>query len=215
MKKEYQFTVDWFDRHIPLWKPLLEKTKPLRILEVGSFEGRSAKFLIETCSEWGSVELHCVDSWCGGEEHVGIDFSSVEEKFDYNVTLALNGIKHESLVYKHKSLSSVALAGLLADKKGNFDLIYIDGSHVASDVFLDAALSFALLRTNGILIFDDYLRKDQDELQHPQIAIDAFVSVHRNKLKPIKFSIGESEEQFVDIESKGVLYQKFLMKIAE
>lgn len=62
-----------------------------------------------------------------------------------------------------------------------FHIIYIDGSHTADDVYIDAALSWDLLHVGGLLIFDDYAWTGRrgasplpDELR-PQLAIDAFV----------------------------------------
>lgn len=50
--------------------------------------------------------------------------------------------------------SSTALPRLLIDKR-KFDLIYIDGSHLFEDVFVDFYYSLQLLPLNGILLFDD------------------------------------------------------------
>ena len=37
-----------------------------------------------------------------------------------------------------------------------FDLAYIDGSHVAADVYRDAALIWPLIEPGGWIMFDDY-----------------------------------------------------------
>jgi hypothetical protein len=36
-----------------------------------------------------------------------------------------------------------------------YDLIYVDGSHVFEDVFIDAYYSFRLVSENGVVLFDD------------------------------------------------------------
>ena len=93
---EFQFTEDWFSRHIPAWNRILAALKPTRILEIGSFEGRSACYLIEQCPKLvdGTISITCVDNWQGGIEHkaggfVEADMSEVERRFDYNTQLAL------------------------------------------------------------------------------------------------------------------------------
>ena len=37
-----------------------------------------------------------------------------------------------------------------------FDLAYIDGSHMAADVYRDAALTWPLMKSGGVILFDDY-----------------------------------------------------------
>ena len=40
---------DWFSQHIPVWTevlaPLLAATDPIHVLEIGSYEGRSAVWI--------------------------------------------------------------------------------------------------------------------------------------------------------------------------
>ena len=54
-----------------------------------------------------------------------------------------------------------------------YDLIYVDGgSHHYNDVLKDANNSFKVLNKNGILIFDDFLKKYYKDLKRdPIIAI--------------------------------------------
>jgi predicted O-methyltransferase YrrM len=90
---------------------------------------------------------------------------------------------------KEKQFSRDALAGLIAcGQMESFDLIYIDGSHEATDVLTDAILAFPLLRIGGTLIFDDYIWSDQiperrEPSRMPKPAIDAFVNVFHRKLE--------------------------------
>mgnify|MGYP006284026743 CR=1 FL=1 len=96
--------------------------------------------------------------------------------------------RHRVALNVHKGRSAVELAKLIAaGKSGYFDLVYIDGSHQAPDVLLDAALGFALTRVGGLLIFDDYLWSEslaggRDPLRCPKLAIDAFTNIHARKL---------------------------------
>ena len=50
--------------------------------------------------------------------------------------------------------SSVELPRLLAERT-RFDLIYVDGSHLFEDVFVDAFYSCRLLTNGGVVAFDD------------------------------------------------------------
>ena len=70
---QYEFTNDWFSQtaSLPVWRQLISQNKPRRILEIGSFEGRSTSWMIENCaprSESG-LSIVCIDSWEGGVEH--------------------------------------------------------------------------------------------------------------------------------------------------
>jgi predicted O-methyltransferase YrrM len=185
---QYEFTVDWFSPQSGPWPALLSRIKPTRILEIGSYEGRSTTFLIEHCSLDQPFEIVCIDTWEGSFEHSKGTMNEVERRFDRNISIAQLRIRHEVLVRKLKKKSMKALAELISHDEAAFDLIYIDGSHQATDVLQDAILSFQLLRVGGLLIFDDYLWRlepdgQQDPFNMPKPAIDAFVNVFQRKLR--------------------------------
>jgi predicted O-methyltransferase YrrM len=185
----YEFTQDWFSGFIPIWKELLAQVKPSKILEIGSFEGRSTCYLIETSGAVKDLEVHCVDTWEGGVEHGEIDMPAVERRFSKNTSLAIEFAAHRVNLIVHKKPSHLALTGLLSSgHASSFDLIYVDGSHQAPDVLSDAVLSFHLLRTEGLLIFDDYLLTQappgkEDPFNMPKPAIDGFVNIYQRKLR--------------------------------
>jgi glycosyltransferase involved in cell wall biosynthesis/predicted O-methyltransferase YrrM len=188
---EYEFAVDWFSDRIPTWEPLLAGLKPARILEIGSFEGRSACYLIEACSRTNHVEIYCVDTWEGGIEHDKKAMAEVERRFDHNVAIAMKRASHGAAVVKKlKKKSVTALAEILSSNEPPFDLIYVDGSHQASDVLTDSIIAFQLLRVGGVMIFDDYLWSwepagKQDTLNMPKAAIDSFINLFQRKLRVI------------------------------
>ena len=76
----------------------------------------------------------------------------------------------------------------------SFDVVYVDGSHTADDVLADAILSWGLLKTGGIVIFDDYLwdggyytgngRHLPGELL-PGMAINAFIQTYRSYIEVV------------------------------
>jgi len=198
----YVFTNSWFDRHKAVWRPLLDELGPARVLEVGSYEGNSTTYLIETLASYRNVEIHCIDSWEGGIEHKAggsaeADMTEVEARFHHNVKVAQGRVSHEARIILHKGFSNTQLPKLLAEgKQGYFDFAYIDGSHQAPDVLLDAVLGFELLRTQGILVFDDYLWQEPlssgvDPIRCPKLAIDAFTNIYCRKLKLISAPLGQ------------------------
>ncbi len=89
-----------------------------------------------------------------------------------------------------KKKSVTALAEILSSNQPPFDLIYVDGSHQASDVLTDSIMAFQLLRVGGVMIFDDYLwswdpEGKQDTLNMPKAAIDSFINLFQRKLRVI------------------------------
>lgn len=185
---EFMFTEDWFAQHIPVWDKLIPRHTPRKIIEIGSFEGRSACYFIEKCARESDIELHCIDSWRGGVEHDPAAMAAVEARFDANVALAQSRVAGKVKLVKHKSLSHPALARLIVvNPVADFDVIYIDGSHQAPDVLADAVMAFQLLRVGGLMIFDDYLWSmetlgRQDAFNMPKPAIDAFLNIFQRKM---------------------------------
>src|SRR5882757_8195654 len=142
---EYEFTPtqDWFTSNILSWKslfPLVTSSEP-RILEIGSWEGRSAVFLLTTlCAQGG--EIVCIDHFdleqtpAGRERH---------RKLKHN--LARTGRSSRIL----PQFSVPALYKLLEEEiargaGAGFDWVYVDGSHRADDTLLDAELAWRLAR---------------------------------------------------------------------
>jgi len=60
----------------------------------------------------------------------------------------------QNLLCFHESFSCFVLPQLLQEKK-QYGMIYIDGSHLFEDVFIDFYYASLLLADNGILLFDD------------------------------------------------------------
>jgi SAM-dependent methyltransferase len=183
------FTNNWFEEAArPVWDDIIPKIDPRRVLEVGSYEGASTTYLIDRLARTGPLEIHCVDTWEGGVEHVQADMGLVEARFTHNVRLAIDAAPNKVDLAIHKGHSDVCLARLLAHGGANyFDFIYIDGSHQAPDVLCDAVLGFRLLRPGGVMAFDDYVWSEdlpggKDPLRCPKPAIDAFVNLNFRKL---------------------------------
>lgn len=138
------------------------------------------------------MEIHCIDTWEGGVENDPTIMGEVERRFDHNVVEAIASAAHPVAFRKHKALSSLALAELLAGgRRGSFDFVYVDGSHQAPDVLLDAVLGFQLAKVGGVIVFDDYLwplepSGAQNHYNMPKPAVDAFVNIYQRKLDVYK-----------------------------
>ncbi len=180
--KGYYFTTDWFSFNTPVWEHFLLRLANLpevSVLEIGSWEGRSTCWLLDHILTHDSAKITCVDTFEGSVEHTQMEeeyLKSVGERFDFNI--AKTG--HPEKVTKIVGRSQEAMRSLPLN---SYDLIYIDGSHAASDVLQDAVLAWGLLKVGGLIIFDDYAWPAPPDYNHPKMAVDAFVTVFGNKLK--------------------------------
>lgn len=168
------FSCDWTTNRIPLWIEVLEdyRERPVRVLEIGSWEGRSALFFLNYLSQ---CQLTCIDTFGGNAEHHQDDYFAalvpgIEARFDSNV--AAFGARVEKL-----KGSSGKVLPQLGVKGRRFDIAYVDGSHYAADVYSDAVLTWSLMAPGGIVIFDDYAWDlMNDDSERPKSGIDAFLN---------------------------------------
>ena len=168
---------DWFSGNIPIWRHMLDKAglsqkDEINYLEIGSFEGLSALFMLE---EFPNCTVTCVDTWQGSDEHSSRLGSSIEDNFDYNVRKY-----HDRLTKKKMSSHEF----LISANDAKYDIIYVDGSHYSDDVIIDVLKSFDILKIGGLLILDDYLWKNyKNKNDNPAVAINFFLKNKRQLMK--------------------------------
>jgi predicted O-methyltransferase YrrM len=175
---KYRFTSDWVTRNETLWRKHLGhlQAKSVRALEIGSFEGRATIWLLENILTHPDSRIMTIDPFF---EEYGAS-QNYEERFDRNVEAS--GLRHK--VEKIKGYSHTELRRLQPE---SYDFAYIDGSHASTDVLLDIALAWDLMKPGGIIIFDDYDRsflvngKLKADLT-PRMGIDAFLSVFHRRV---------------------------------
>lgn len=196
----YRFTEtqDWFSFNIDHWKtlfPLVKSPNP-RVLEIGSWEGRSAVFLLtQLCGKEG--EIVCIDHFDLMKTEAGRERYA---KITHNLTLT---------GYPFRVIDEFSVPGLMkvleeemSVTNPGFDWLYVDGSHEADDTFLDGELAWRLAKRGAIIIFDDYLwpNEPSESMHHPKRGIDAFMQLHEGE-----YTVLSSPTQ----------YQKILQKTAE
>lgn len=170
---------DAYDINIVLWcetfAKVFKRTDDLRILEIGSWEGRSTLFFL---TYFTRGHLTAVDTWAGGDEHqdsAARDLSDLEERFDANLAPCA------SRLTKRKGSSLRVLPELLAEDQ-KFDVIYVDGSHFADDVLTDGINAWRLLKQGGIVIFDDLLWAGYPRARaNPAWAINLFLKYYKDE----------------------------------
>jgi predicted O-methyltransferase YrrM len=169
-------STDWTSRFFNTWAELLgaRRDDPLDILEIGSWEGRSAIFFLQY---FRNCRLTCIDTFQGGPEHFlrekwQVELPHIEDRFDHN--LAEFGTRVEKI----KDTSSRALARL-RNAGCRFDVAYVDGSHHSADVEADAEACWPIIREHGVVIFDDYeWTFFPDAADCPKPGVDAFLRTH-------------------------------------
>ena len=165
-----QFSNDWFTNNIPYWNEVFEKydlkNKPIKALEVGSWEGMSSLFILATLPK---ATLISVDTWQGADEHQGSStLQTIERNFDKNI----EAYRDRSTKFKGTSFNFFIDYVVI----NSFDLIYIDGSHHTDDVIVDAIKGFELLKVGGVMIFDDYFWGYYNKpIDNPAGAVNAFL----------------------------------------
>jgi predicted O-methyltransferase YrrM len=168
------FSTNWAASNFFAWAALLRpfRQKIVRILEIGSWEGRSALFFL---NYFPGSRIVCIDPFEGNVEHrLDPYFAALapkaEGQFDANLAALADRIE------KIKGSSTKILPELgIAGRR--FDLAYIDGSHMAADVYSDAILTWPLIEPGGVVIFDDYEWEGMpDERERPKLGIDAFLA---------------------------------------
>lgn len=184
--KGYSVSADCFTIVMPIWEEQLKRfahVPNLNVLEIGCFEGMASCWLLDNLLTHETARITCIDNFEGVVEKKKQDQTareSVEERFDGNIEKSGAAQKVKKLVGDSQEL-------LRSLPLNAYHIIYIDGSHLASDVLQDAVLSWGLLKQNGVMIFDDYNFKFAD---HPQWntrrGIDAFLTVFEDKIQIIE-----------------------------
>lgn len=118
--------------------------KAKRTLEIGLCFGGSCLLFTSTHQEISGKPTH---------QHTALD-PFQKEVWDDAGLQAVERAGLSGYLDFRPEFSSVALPRLFENRE-RFDLIYVDGSHIFEDVFVDAYFSGRLLSENGVVAFDD------------------------------------------------------------
>jgi hypothetical protein len=148
----------------------------LKYLQLGAFTGDASVWLMENILTDSSSHLFDVDTWQGSDEidHKSMDFDDVYSVYKKKV--------------KDLSITSVAMRTddyLIRVREvftESFDFIYIDADHTTVGVLMDAELSWPLLKSSGIMAFDDLTwGADLPPSQSPKAGILLFAERHKDE----------------------------------
>lgn len=176
------FTADFHSGHADTWAKIMAPMRglPVSVLEVGSYEGCSATWLLENVLDHPESRITCVDSFVGVAQHNTDDPNMASQTLlqRFQANMAPWGDKVRLLQGDSKSVLKKL------PESEYFDMIYIDGDHTAAGVLADAVLAWPHLKYGGLMIFDDYLwlAGEPRRWWGPKEGIDAFVSCYRDQL---------------------------------
>ncbi len=164
-------------------KPLLPST----ILEIGVWEGRTARWFLDEL-------LYPAGCW------VGIDPWELEAMSPHDFPRDNGGVARlanveatarenladyggRATIIKGRSCDVLRLRPHPLLQPEMLDLVYIDGIHHALEVLSDAMLSWPLVRTGGVIIFDDYRRTHKTLHAGLVEGVDAFLAAAEGKYR--------------------------------
>ena len=166
----------WFCNNLNYLSVNFKNSKNVKnILEIGSYEGRSAIFFLKNFSD---SKITCVDTWAGSDEHSSVNFESIEKNFDLNTSF----YQSNNTLMKHKMTSNEFF------KKNHkyFDLIYVDGDHSSDQVKIDLINSWNALKNGGFLVLDDYMWWYYKDLKkNPSTPINDFIKANISNISKL------------------------------
>ena len=161
---------DWFLFKTPLLISYFDKNykiknKIVNILEIGSYEGRSAIFF---SNFFKKPRIVCVDPFIDElYENLGEAYRNFLRNVKY-----FNNIKIEKIIAKKFFIKN----------KNYYDLIYIDGSHKFKDVYDDLINAYKFVKINKYILLDDVLWRKDYLHKTPLDAINLFIKNYSKKI---------------------------------
>lgn len=173
------FTSNWTDNRLESWLPFLEplKGQAVKALEIGTFEGRTARWFLENILTGQGSFLHCIDPYRYRDR---VELRSVQRASK----LVERNLAEFGGRYKlHRDFSFNVLPQLSV----LLDLAYVDGDHSAAACFHDMCHSFRLLKSGGIMIVDDIqeTRPENWGLNCPLAACHLFVRMFGDRCEKL------------------------------
>lgn len=148
----------------------------LRFLQLGAYTGDASVWMAENILTGSDCLLMDVDTWEGSKElaHEDMDFNEVLNIYNSKVK------EFESIISFAMTTHSFLVGGMAQRRQNYFDFIYIDADHTTVGVLLDAELSWPLLKSGGVMAFDDYTWSHHtgDPRLEPKVGIDLFLHRH-------------------------------------
>ena len=152
--------------------------EPIKVLEIGTYTGIS---LINIVKLIPNSVGYGVDLWSSyNENNLLNNMDNLQIESSFNKNIKTEGMKGR--VFKIKGDSSKVLMDMVV-KNNMHDFIYVDGSHLMLDCYLDLILSWKILNKGGILAIDDYTYNidSGNKLDSPFEGVNHFLKKYENE----------------------------------
>ena len=180
-KKQYTFTVNTFTDKISGWAKLLDefKGKPgINYLEIGTFEGRSALWVLENILTHPTSKLTIID---------------IFEENNYKTFVSNVNLSGEA--DKFKILKGSSTDKIREVPFNSIDFAYIDGSGRGIVMLSDLVSTWNVVKVGGLIICSRYslnprLRRAlnlQADDPGPHEAIDTFLKLYNTYISVVTF----------------------------
>lgn len=149
--RHYPYFLQW----IPNWLTLVDEGSCDAVLEVGSMEGLSSLWMADKLLAKNG-KMYCNDIQFRGVFHENVEASGLRDRLaliEGSSEYALDGVKDEF-----------------------FDFVYIDGDHRPGAAFQDGVNGLRTAKIGGLVVFDDYLNRNNDT----QSAVDYMIRVFKD-----------------------------------
>jgi cephalosporin hydroxylase len=148
----------------PIFDFVIQNFKPQRIIEVGSWKGRSAINMAKICKRLGlNTEILCIDTWLGSVEHwthedENLPISKFKNGKPTIYDQFISNVIHTETTEYITPFPIDSINGALVLKKYGIqaDFIYIDAGHEYDSVKNDLTNYSKLVKQGGILVGDDW-----------------------------------------------------------
>lgn len=151
------------------------RDQPVCGLEIGTFKGESAEWMMENICTHEESRYFCIDRYEPYVEFPTTDFAALKQEAETRIArFAPKGqlfVGCSNTILRHWDESNV-------------DFVYVDGAHDAQNVLRDAVMAWELLNVGGVMIFDDVNWGNPTKpLDRPLIALDAFIHCYQLQLE--------------------------------
>ena len=150
----------------------------LNYLQLGAYTGDASVWLLDNILTGQGSRLTDVDTWQGSdeEEHKSMDFNDVYETYKKKLE------PYQERLLALRTDTVTALINDLNYQGNEYDFIYVDADHTTVGVLLDAELGWRLLKSGGIMAFDDLTWGSHlPPSQSPKAGILLFAERHKQE----------------------------------
>lgn len=149
----------------------------LAYLQLGAFTGDASVWMLKNVLTGSGSILFDVDTWAGAHNEPvqqKMDFEDVFRTYDQKTK------KYKARLFKQTTTQEYLLKYNYIKE---YDFIYVDAHHTAASAFLDGELSWPLLKSGGLLAFDDLEWNNPDGvvIHAPKLGINMFLDRHEGE----------------------------------